>query len=348
MSKTFNFINSVKGGCGKTTFSIFLSTFFAKYSGNLSNDGLLIDVDLQGTSLQHLMYGEENENAENDIKYLHDAVEYPDNFRNFIQTPIIAEDKNKEFIRLNMIFSNPDIKMKKLYRISPQYGYTPAVQHSIYQGGMQELLQNIAKSEEYNHLIFDMPPSSEGFSQIAMDCVLNDNNSKICKMGDKINIFFVTTLDSAQVKVVRDEVYDFLSEINTIHEYQIFIIINNPFGNTFFTTEESNIDEHYKNAYKIFDDFYNKTTNKLVQEMKEKVYFLTMPFQQRYLKKCVNSKGLAILEGDTSQEDSENSTDLSSTDQALPVTPVDGIFVNGAKKKIAIDTWKNLFYEKLN
>lgn len=302
MSKTFNFINSVKGGCGKTTFSIFLSTFFAKYSGNLSNDGLLIDVDLQGTSLQHLMYGEENENAENDIKYLHDAVEYPDNFRNFIQTPIIAEDKNKEFIRLNMIFSNPDIKMKKLYRISPQYGYTPAVQHSIYQGGMQELLQNIAKSEEYNHLIFDMPPSSEGFSQIAMDCVLNDNNSKICKKGDKINIFFVTTLDSAQVKVVRDEVYD----------------------------------------------FYNKTTNKLVQEMKEKVYFLTMPFQQRYLKKCVNSKGLAILEGDTSQEDSENSTDLSSTDQALPVTPVDGIFVNGAKKKIAIDTWKNLFYEKLN
>ena len=59
--RVYNIVQSVKGGCGKTTFSIMLAGFLGKKE-NRDECGktCLVDADFQGTSLIHLFIHDEN------------------------------------------------------------------------------------------------------------------------------------------------------------------------------------------------------------------------------------------------------------------------------------------------
>lgn len=59
--KIYNIIDSVKGGCGKTTFGIMLSLLLDKYRTKKKNNGetmaCMVDVDIQGSALLYLLFG---------------------------------------------------------------------------------------------------------------------------------------------------------------------------------------------------------------------------------------------------------------------------------------------------
>lgn len=67
MGKTFHVVHSIKGGCGKTAFSLFKSLEFAaeiaKSAGRADDKAhvLLLDADFKGTGLQVLVYTKDKE-----------------------------------------------------------------------------------------------------------------------------------------------------------------------------------------------------------------------------------------------------------------------------------------------
>ena len=53
----YNVVNSVKGGCGKTTFSVYLAWKAANAA--TKKNTLLIDMDFQGTAMEFLFHAYE-------------------------------------------------------------------------------------------------------------------------------------------------------------------------------------------------------------------------------------------------------------------------------------------------
>lgn len=64
MGKTFHVVHSIKGGCGKTAFSLFKALEFAAVNAGQTDDKahvLLLDADFKGTGLQVLVYSKSEE-----------------------------------------------------------------------------------------------------------------------------------------------------------------------------------------------------------------------------------------------------------------------------------------------
>ena len=51
----YNIVDSIKGGCGKTSFSLMLAS--ALYNEKKEQPPCLFDMDFQGTSLAYLLFG---------------------------------------------------------------------------------------------------------------------------------------------------------------------------------------------------------------------------------------------------------------------------------------------------
>ncbi len=179
-SRTFNFINSIKGGCGKTTFSIFLARYLDtvnREASDASGKSLLLDMDLQGTAMQYLFEGvnpdEEDDKVEKH-KYLNEAVRIGGEIRDYVVRNRITDD-----LVLDVVFADSKYSEKEKFRVSSKTGYSPTTQYNVFKGGLQRFLQKL-KETEYKHLIFDMPPNSDGFSGAAFECVMNEAyNTKI-------------------------------------------------------------------------------------------------------------------------------------------------------------------------
>lgn len=286
---TFNFVQSVKGGCGKTTFSIHLSSFFARREEN-DEKGLLIDVDLQGTSLQYLITGAKL--AENK-KCLQDAIEEPDAWTDCVDEPMILEN-----FELPIIYSSIDPKVKKKFRVNAEHGYIPVIQHSIFNSSMMSLLKKFRESDNYNNFVFDMPPSSEGFSEIPLICTLANKNKEIVYDGDMVNLFYLTTLEAAQIKITADSIDDFLANLDTHVNYQVFIIFNN----NYMLEEKRDFSELHENAIKNFMDFLKSGNVNFTEANLNKMYLCQMPLNESYTKKVIQDRGLLTINPSEGEE----------------------------------------------
>lgn len=289
---TFNFINSVKGGCGKTTFSILLMHYFAflNQKKSIEKKGLLLDMDLRGTALQYLITGNAKEKMEEE-KYLHTVIDHSISSSKSVST-IKVDDKYE----WNILFSSPDPNVKALYNLSSKAGYFPTMQQSVFKDGMIRFLKQIRRQEKYSYLIFDMPPSSEGFSEVALRSVLDDMEEKdkekrrVLKDKDNVNLFFLTSLDAAQVRATAMEIHHFLVSTETIGNYRIFIVFNDIFGcQNFILNENKNPFEY---AYDDFMRFFKEKGLKTKKSVFDEIYFCTMEHNEYYIKKCIDNEGL--------------------------------------------------------
>lgn len=237
--KVYNIVDSVKGGSGKTTFALMLSLLLDnKLTGSRKNNetsSCLIDMDIQGSALLYLLYGKSFLNGETDkemaerIAYLNDRVvavgEESNMKRNYVN-PFFFRDKETSGPRTDVIFSDPRTESKKKFRSMSNQNYSPEVLYSTYRMGLGNMLSNLKGMKEYvhRHVIFDMPPNADGYSDAVYDVMLKKEYS-VMEEDDKCNLFFMVTMDMGQRSATMDYFFELVSSENFQKINKIFLFL---------------------------------------------------------------------------------------------------------------------------
>lgn len=267
---TYNLINSVKGGCGKTTFSIWLAYYLKK--------SLLIDMDLLGTSMQVLVYG--NDYNSQNTAYTNDVFQgVRDSRKKFVNK--VGLENNK---CINIIFSSMDYKEKDRFKAGKHSGYTPVVKHSMFRQGLRELLKRhkMLGGEEIKHFIFDMPPNSDGFSDAAMECIFNPKYSDL-EDKDRKNLFMMIGADWGQTVATINALKTLLLCGDDNEPDRVFLVINCNIGDVF-------MDDDYISRKVKIETALNAWH--LTKEIKNKIIFLKMAHNRHYTELGIAGKGL--------------------------------------------------------
>lgn len=296
-SRTFNFINSIKGGCGKTTFSIFLARYLDtvnRKTSDASEKSLLLDMDLQGTAMQYLVDGGDSDKEDKKdkktekqkYKYLNEAVRIGGEVRDYVVSNRITDDWV-----LDVVFADSKYSEKEKFRVSSKTGYSPTTQYNVFKGGLQRFLQKL-KDTEYRHLIFDMPPNSDGFSGAAFECVMNKAyNTKIKEDDDKVNLFLLTSFDWGQVNETFKEAKALLINKDNLLFDNLFIVFND----NIVRSMDSKIDIPKQFRYNIAG--FKGTVGRPIEEKEyKKIHFLRMDAYKTYSTYCMKGTGLRNLE----------------------------------------------------
>lgn len=271
---TYNLVHSVKGGCGKTTFSIWLSY----YLNEPQAESLLIDMDLLGTSMQVLIYG--NDEVSSETAYTNDIFQsVKNNSRRFSRKIDWGTDKH-----LHIIFSSMDYREKDRFKAGKQSGYTPVVKHSMFRLGLRELIKHhkTIDGKVVSHFIFDMPPNSDGFSDAAMECIFNPKHSDL-KDADRKNLFMMIGVDWGQTVATIGELKTLFLHEDENEPDRIFIVINRNLGDQF---DADNYVRRKKEIEEAINDW------QLSEETKNKIVFLQMRHSDYYTKLGIDGIGL--------------------------------------------------------
>ena len=293
----YNIIDSVKGGCGKTTFAITLSMILNHYltesSFNNETSSCLIDMDIQGSALLYLLYGKsflDILEREKKFKFLNDRViavgEDEETAKKFINPFCFKEDSQNHF---DVIFCDPRTESKKKFRSMSNQNYSPEVLYSTFRMGLANMLSSIKGQNPYNYsqIIFDMPPNADGYSDAVYDILLKKDYS-VLEKDDACNLFLLHTLDRGQMQATLDYFSELASSENFHKLNKIFFVFNDWCG--------------YKNsgqeAKELFDDavLYERLEihNKLgtASKMLEKIYFVGLAFNEEYYRICTVTDGI--------------------------------------------------------
>ncbi len=272
---TYNLINSVKGGCGKTTFSLWLAYYLDK--------SLLIDMDLLGTSMQILFYGNTDVCK---TAYTNDVFQGVRNSRKrFVEKVKLSTGRC-----MNVIFASMDYKEKDQFKAGKYSGYTPVVKHSIFRLGLRELLKHnrTIEGEDVEHFIFDMPPNSDGFSDAAMECIFNSRYSDL-KREDRKNLFIMIGTDLGQTIATIQQLKTLLVQSDENEPDGIFLVINHNLGVDFGEND-------YENRKKKIEEALLEWP--LTEKLTKKIYFLKMGHSEYYTKLGIEGKGLETASAD--------------------------------------------------
>ena len=247
MKKVYNIIDSIKGGCGKTTFSLMLSLLLDdRYKENRNNDEsnvCLIDMDIQGSALLYLLFGGnyfQDEKEWNAFKFLNDRIvavgdtreeteEYMHRFRfkDKVEDEKKADEETGKRERsepgIDVVFSDPRPKIKKKYRSLSNQNYSPEVLYSTYRMGLANMLSKLSEEKPYLHqyVNFDMPPNSDAYSDSVYDVLLKKEYT-IMKEDDVCNLFLLQTLDKGQIRATLD----YFDELSSSENFQMIILLD--------------------------------------------------------------------------------------------------------------------------
>lgn len=362
IGRTFNFVNSIKGGCGKTTFSVFLANYLyickikasedtfnessgqkdgkdvqheddmqkASNSSTEHDECIIFDMDFQGTSMESLFWGSFEGTAgkpsfKNSYghKYLNAAIREDGKIDDYIvHNPLTDE------IILDVIFADSNVKAKERLRISPKMGYSPVVQYNIFKGGLLKFL-NKFKDMGYRHFIFDMPPNSDGFSGAAMECVMNNHVDGAKNFLDrngirqKKDIVNLFYVTGIDPGQVKETVKEVMEQlVNRDHMH---------FDNIFIVMNdnipmEGDIQGVIKRNSQVINSYFISMlkTAGLTQKEYERVYLLYMEKNPRYSTYCIEGNGLnnIITAKNLANEQTSKEDNSGELESYIPVPPI--------------------------
>lgn len=228
-------VDSVKGGCGKTTIS--LKNVIRAFEESTEENGkkenpktkvCLVDFDLLGSSIETFLTGKttdflENdsnanqdndsgadqdngfgENQENDYDanqeninkilnpgihsginvsglsfkisnkkkskfYLNDYFNGKVlNYREFLTNVSIVDDNGIEQYRFDLLMSNPHQEQKNMFKVTAENQFIEQLDYKYFGNKIIKLIEML-NSAEYTHIIFDMPPNSDSYTDILFD-----------------------------------------------------------------------------------------------------------------------------------------------------------------------------------
>lgn len=287
--RTYNIVNSVKGGCGKTTFSIWLAFYLNNYASDYTKGAsCIIDMDLQGSSMVSLFHG--SDANEKEYNYLHEWIRgYYAKGINFIQ-----QVYSKGLGEISVIFSSPRQEDKNLYCAGARSNYSPVLEYGTFRLGIQRLLkeENEFKARKFKHIIFDMPPNTDGYSDSVLDCVLNPKYIvKDDKFKNQINLFMMLTVNISHLDATTNWLRELYTESNNNVPDQLFIVFNN---NIVSENSEEKFLKICQNRMKVIKDVLLQLS--IPEEYKKRIFFCVMNRNISFADYCAEGKGLELCE----------------------------------------------------
>lgn len=308
--KVYNIVDSVKGGSGKTTFALMLSLLLDKEltksrKNNNETSVCLIDMDIQGSALLYLLYGRSYLDGEKDkekaekIAYLNDRVitvgEESGNERNYIK-PFFFKNKETCGPRTDVIFCDPRTDSKKKFRSMSNQNYSPEVLYSTYRMGLGNMLSNLEGIKEYlhKHVVFDMPPNADGYSDAVYDVMLK-NEYSVMEKDDRCNLFLLSTLDMGQRSSTLDYFFELASSENFQKINKIFFVFNDWCGFKKLSTKEDTANL-FSETVSYMKTEISKVSIKCEDKVQEKIFFVGLKFNVSYYRQCTQRDGIQNIE----------------------------------------------------
>lgn len=308
MGNVYNAVYSVKGGCGKTAFSILLSYYLSEKSGK-GRKVCLVDTDIMGSSMLNafLPFSAIDEisefvTAHNFINDIVDLDKLADTSRFFVNTndleklyPLeqtISEDsvvmEKKGF---EITFCSPKSSDINKFRIGEEGGFETDIFHQMFRADFCSFINNNFGSKK--HIVFDMPPGSDGFSNIVFNSVfetnsINTENNHIGNEEDTRNLFFIINLDYGSIFTVLRELQTLMKKSKIKFPDNIVIVINS----TTPLNEELLKDLPYERIRYLAEKI-----NEMLIDMRKTEYdsinFIKVEFNQKYWDALCMRGGLA-------------------------------------------------------
>lgn len=253
----FNIIDSVKGGSGKTSLSLMLSLAAQSVAEQQSDCcSLLLDMDMQGSALEHLLFGtprsprsggenpvnDEQRLSSNKAKHtLNDAIlkYYRQEQLDFISKPIFyfkdifnstGDGVNEvSFLQISTAMASLRPNDRERFRAVSRMNYNSQITYDAFHSGLKAILNgknlNSYQAHRPQYVIFDMPPNSNGYSDCVLDLLLSQNE-KITQDYPK-NYFELMTLDSSHVQATMDWFEQFVEQEQYRFPDHFFFVFNN-------------------------------------------------------------------------------------------------------------------------
>lgn len=311
MSRVFHVIDSIKGGCGKTTFAIMLTEYLERKwkerTKNLeperSKHACLLDVDFVGTGMIDLFFSPEKK-----AEFLAHNIYLTNKIRGFQ-----AQDKRYiypfDFYGRDFYvgFGDPDFSTKEKFRCSSKYNYTTVIGYGIFRSGMKKILEKGALEEqvkgEVASIILDMSPGMDAYSEVVKECIFDKRHSDFLEPSDKRNYYLMVGMDASHLESAKDYFLEFLKGEDKKTADHIFIVFDDVLH--FFSKEE--IDFHVKEETKFhineIDQYNSRITNfckvlkDFPEELLKKICFLALNPYEEYSALLHMQKPLNELSG---------------------------------------------------
>ncbi len=288
---TYNIVDSVKGGCGKTTFSIMLAMALNWRSKQERENVCLIDMDLQGTALEYLLFGERKKPGEDGKPeiYLNEKVSHYDKKEKKYIAHFTWNGKDKAVSRFGVILSSPNQCDKNKYKAVSSQNYSPEVLYSTFRMGLKHLLgkeELLAQGPYlYEHIIFDMPPNSDGYSDAVYDCMLKKDYTVLSEK-DRCNLFIVLTLDQSQRLATVNYFLNFMAREDGPKINKIFFVFNNyPY------TSDDGYKERLEEAVRKLKDSLAASIS-LKEQWEKRIFFVGIHFFKEFFDLCIERDGI--------------------------------------------------------
>lgn len=298
MSKKYiHAIHSVKGGSGKSSFSFALAT---KLCSN--KNVLLVDADIRGTSLEKcfveskslspavsIAIEEKNKKTFNDLIDA-DYIDWNDYISKCLYLP-----QNAEYIvnqlspnKFDILFSSSKYKDKRKYLYNSDGNSTQKISverfKDKFKGFINSLKNNSLKNnslKNYEHIIFDMSPSSDEYTQSMLDA-FEEFDSK-----DEIGFihYIIVTDDPAHMKATEEYLKDLLDgSIRKKRNDKIIVVFNQNYPGYAIDDQGHSYITDIKSSYinKIEKFIKNLKEIKIDEEKISNIIFLYSKFNHYY------------------------------------------------------------------
>ena len=264
-------VNSIKGGCGKTTVALSLTYTImqdleAKYRDNTdlcedendNNDNkpkvCYIDLDILGTGVEYIIYGENSE-----AKYYND-IEYKLNSYEQIEEYINKIDRVGSDIPIDCILLSADAKKKKNF-LKGNHNYNSDKNMNVFLKRTENLLKLLINEKGYDAIIIDSSPSYDDFPREIYRFLKNlsieslDENKSI----NRVYNLFISTLENSHILTTISSLVD-LMKSEDVESENIRLILNdttNYFNDKKIKNKISK-DELIKKVLETYDKVYRK------------------------------------------------------------------------------------------
>lgn len=283
MPKVYNIIDSVKGGCGKTTFSIMLAEYLSR---KLEQDKVcLFDMDFMGTGMWNLFYSDHTKKEKGMEQP--EKVSEEERLKEFKKDNIFVNDMIRGFriskehyiveIKVSqrtfyVAFGNPDYEAKKEYMLAVKNNYSMAMKYGMLRSGLRDMFseEKIAGQVKgrVGSVVLDMAPCNDNYSEAIKDIIFDREENGIANKDNIINYFLLLGIDSSQVYAAKSYLKNFIGTSDKLPN-NLFIIFNDV-----SCCLEGDNQKAYNMRKELFDDIKGSISREKINKVS--IYFLSL------------------------------------------------------------------------
>ena len=256
-------VDSVKGGCGKTTIAMYKAIELANL--NPKNKVCYLDMDILGTAVEKFLGI--TSNPEVGVKYFSDMFENRESIRSehcvrkllFNKNDFSVNNKSDNIIdptvnienciEVGAVFSSPDENKKNMFKPSISTHYNQHIDYDFFARTLEILFDEL-KTGKYTHMVIDMPPNSDAYTDSVFKLLLD------FKKKDKVYLYLVSTYDRSHVEANLEWLDKMLKskDIRWLNFEEIDIIFND--NRNLRRTHSDELDGAIMQIMSIYDEHH--------------------------------------------------------------------------------------------